>query len=88
MFFTSEVLYTKRSDTYDEAVATYMATQPTFSDSEIVPCAGIEMLVGDGAPAPQDEMTGADGYMCCSMRVLCLSCAFFYFDMWFKKTFS
>jgi hypothetical protein len=78
----------KRYDTYDEAVAAYMATHPTASASEIVPCGEIEMHVGDCAPAPQVEIASADGYMCCSMRVLCLSCAFFYSNMWFKKTFS
>jgi hypothetical protein len=54
---------------------------------DAVPNAEIEMPGCPDAPAAEIGVPGADDYMCCSMRFLCLSCAFF-FDQWFKKTFS
>jgi hypothetical protein len=91
----------KRYTTYDEAIAAYMAGHPTAAPPEIIPYAQIRVAIGDSAPAAEIEMTGydvapaaqigvhgTDGYLCCSMRLLCLLCAFFFSDLWLKKTFS
>jgi hypothetical protein len=89
----------KRYNTYDEAVAAYKAAHPTAAP-EIIPYAQIGVPVGDATPDAEIEMSGchdapatkigvpgADGYVCWSMSLLCLSCAFFFSNKWFKETF-
>jgi hypothetical protein len=89
----------KRYVTYDEAVAAYNAAHPT-APPEIIPYAQIGMSVGDAtpdaaiempachdAPAAEIGVSGVDAYLCCYMRLLCLSCAFFFSSQWFKMTF-